>query len=210
MKAVHPCIPLLLFIMVSCGMNPVFGAKDAESSEVLIRQKRDEEPQYLDEMYWSGEQDRWPTLDEYSGKRRRSSKRANSILDNEERLEHLGRREDLEGNVIYGTSPLETRKRTGAHISPEEDKEYILKRENIEKSLYDLLSSKSQFPTERRNKDDLNDLYLAAELLKRHRVPRGLDDSPHKVVSGRENDIQQLSDKRVQRNDRFGKDVIQS
>ncbi|CAH2316404.1 Hypothetical predicted protein [Pelobates cultripes] len=184
MKAFAPSCSLLLLGLLLCGLGSGTGERGTDSpaqgAEPLIREKRDEDPQYADENYWSGEQDRWPIFDEmskYSIKKKRP----------------LGKRDDLEGKVIYGTSQMESRKRT-----PEDDNNDISRRVNLEKSLYDFLSTRSQTPSNRGDKDNLNDLYLAAELLKRHRVPRGLDNNNGKVESGHDMNAYNPSEESVQ------------
>ncbi|KAM8934238.1 uncharacterized protein RCH25_004677 [Pelodytes ibericus] len=208
MAAVHRCSLLRLGLLL-CGISSILGIQETENSaqksRPLIREKRDEDPQYPDENYWSGEQDRWPTFDEmskYSSKRKRPGKRGNYIQQSEEGDEQLHRREDLEGKVIYGTNRLGMGKRPGFYNTPVS--EPILKRPSIEKSLYDLLSSKAHVPSERRDNDDLKDLYLAAELLKRHRVPRGLDDATDKLDSGDGKDDYHPPEKSVQGTNEVG------
>ncbi|KAM4664870.1 uncharacterized protein O3C94_012855 [Discoglossus pictus] len=148
MKTAVSYCSLLLLTMLFCGIDSGHGMEYMESParnpEPLILQARDEEPQYPDVNYDSGEQDRWPTLEELA---RYSSKRM-----------HYGKR------ASFKTPALDAAK--------EEDKDHDLRRHNVEKSLYDLLSAKSQLPPDRRNMEDLRDLYLAADLIKRHRLPR--------------------------------------
>ncbi|XP_063792450.1 uncharacterized protein LOC134948424 [Pseudophryne corroboree] len=169
---------LLMLTITFCGIHFSLGANvledAAQNSDRLVLQRRDEEPQYPDDAYDSGEQDRWPTLEElskYSSKRQLSHKRGQVQSPYPEQEESLG---GSEGKMTYGKHPLTIKKLLSGQFSPEEEKEHIMRRQNLENSLYDLLSSKNRPAPDRRSMDNLRDLY-ASDLLKRHRMPRSPD-----------------------------------
>ncbi|PIO29081.1 hypothetical protein AB205_0032900 [Aquarana catesbeiana] len=78
MKASWICSSVIVFML--CGIQSSLGTDDAPNSDLLIRERRDEEPQYPDDNYDSGEQDRWPTLDELSKYKRRLSTKRGGIV----------------------------------------------------------------------------------------------------------------------------------
>ncbi|XP_077335155.1 uncharacterized protein LOC143980810 [Lithobates pipiens] len=82
MKASWICSSVIVFML--CGIQSSLGTdvldNSAPNSDLLIRERRDEEPQYPDNNYDSGEQDRWPTLDELSKYKRRLSTKRGGIL----------------------------------------------------------------------------------------------------------------------------------
>ncbi|XP_075434460.1 uncharacterized protein LOC142471901 [Ascaphus truei] len=182
MKAALSWLSLFLLAVLFWGMDSVCCTKAmenaADNSEALILETRDEQQQYPD--YGSDEQDRWPTLEEmakYSSQRRHSGKRGSyrpRSLDAGEGREHTGRQEGSERKEVYGRSQLPMRKRVTVQTAQEDAKEHILRRQNLESILNDLLSSEAWLPPKRRDMEDLNDLYVAADLLTRPRVPRSL------------------------------------
>ncbi|CAI9577607.1 unnamed protein product, partial [Staurois parvus] len=84
MKTSWICSLVILLIFTLCGIQASLGTdvldNAAPNSDLLIRERRDEEPQYPDDLYDSGEQDRWPTLDELSKYKRRVSAKRGGIL----------------------------------------------------------------------------------------------------------------------------------
>ncbi|KAG9477878.1 hypothetical protein GDO78_013064 [Eleutherodactylus coqui] len=117
----------------------------------------------------SGEQDRWPTLEELGLSKR--------LLSRKREDENFG---GSEGRMAYGKRP------TIAN-GPEEDKEHTVS------SLYDLLSSQARPAPQKRIMDNLKDIY-AAELVKRHRLPR----SPEDTIVNAEPEGEQISEQVVQ------------
>ncbi|KAM4020971.1 uncharacterized protein ACNLHF_001149 isoform 1-T2 [Anomaloglossus baeobatrachus] len=123
----------------------------------LVMHERDEEPQYPD--FDSGEQDRWPTLEELGLSKR--------LLAHKREDENFG---GSEGRMAYGKRPLTVNRPLSVQAGAEEDKDHIVN------SLYDLLASPPRPAPQRRIMDNLKDIY-AAELVKRHRLPRSPDDT---------------------------------
>ncbi|XP_018408803.1 PREDICTED: uncharacterized protein LOC108784470 [Nanorana parkeri] len=68
MRASLICSSVILLIFSLCGIQSSLGIdvleNTAPNSDLLKRERRDEEPQYPDDSYDSGEQDRWPTMEE--------------------------------------------------------------------------------------------------------------------------------------------------
>ncbi|KAG8554393.1 hypothetical protein GDO81_003781 [Engystomops pustulosus] len=149
---------LLLITLTFNGMDSSHGANILGNtlpvSERLVLQERDEDPMYPD--FDSGEQDRWPTLEELGLNKR--------FLTHKRDEENLG---GSEGRMAFGKRPITVNRPVAGS---EDDKEHIVS------SLYDLLSSPPRPAPQRRIMDNLKDLY-AAELMKRHRLPRSADDN---------------------------------
>ncbi|XP_077139782.1 uncharacterized protein LOC143804985 [Ranitomeya variabilis] len=141
----------------------------------LVMQERDEEPQYPD--FDSGEQDRWPTLEELGLSKR--------ILAHKRDEENFG---GSEGRMAYGKRPLTVNRPMNVQAGAGEDKDHIVN------SLYDLLASPPKPGPQRRIMDNLKDIY-AAELVKRHRLPRSPDDTTNNIVPTEE---EQTSEQVVQ------------
>ncbi|KAM3911272.1 uncharacterized protein RB166_019966 [Leptodactylus fuscus] len=167
---------LMLAVLTFNGMDILHGTKVIGNalpvSDRLVLQERDEDPMYPD--FDSGEQDRWPTLEELGLNKR--------LLSHKREEENFG---GSEGRMAFGKRPLAVNR---AQAGPEEDKSHIVS------SLYDLLSSPPRPAPQRRIMDNLKDLY-AAELVKRHRLPRSPDDA---ILNIAPTEGEQLSEQGIQ------------
>lgn len=170
---------LLLVTFIFNGMDSSLAANVLGNtlpiSDRLVLQERDEEPQYPD--FDSGEQDRWPTMEELGISKR--------LLSHKREEENFG---GSEGRMAYGKRPFTVSRPLGVQAGPEEDKDHVVS------SLYDLLSSQSRPAQQRRIMDNLKDIY-AAELMKRHRLPRSPDDATLNIGP---NEGEQISEQLVQ------------